>query len=114
MIVSQQEALRDGFLKAFGLPVSHLVRAPGRLNLIGEHTDSSGLPVLPIAIEQSVFVAAAVTDDGKVTAASRQFEGLLNFARVTEHPQVDEPWQQYVRAAVAQLPWFGAGRGVRL
>lgn len=114
MIVSQQDALRDGFLAAFGLPASHLVRAPGRLNLIGEHTDYSGLPVLPIAIEQSVYVAAAATDDGKVTAVSRQFDGLMNFARVTEHPHVDEPWQHYLRAAVEQLPWFGQGKGVRL
>src|SRR5208283_5020359 len=42
------------------------VRAPGRVNLIGEHTDYSGLPVMPIAIDRSTIVVVAPRDDAIV------------------------------------------------
>src|SRR5271155_5584932 len=45
-------------------------RAPGRVNLIGEHTDYSNLPVLPVAIDRSTIVVAAVKSTGEVEAAN--------------------------------------------
>jgi galactokinase len=42
------------------------VRAPGRVNLIGEHTDYSGLPVLPVAIDRSTIVVAAARADSEI------------------------------------------------
>ncbi len=46
--------------------------APGRVNLIGEHTDYNGGYVLPFALDLPVFVAAAKRSDGILTAASLQ------------------------------------------
>ena len=45
-------------------------RAPGRVNLIGEHTDYSGLPVLPVAIDRSTIVVAAVNTTGEIQVAN--------------------------------------------
>lgn len=50
---------RRCFEARFGRGAAVVARAPGRVNIIGEHIDYSGYGVLPMAIEQSVFVAAA-------------------------------------------------------
>jgi len=47
------------FARHFGRRPEVVVSAPGRVNLIGEHTDYNGLPVLPMAIDRSILVAGA-------------------------------------------------------
>ncbi|MGH8874111.1 MAG: galactokinase family protein, partial [Acidimicrobiia bacterium] len=46
------------FRRRFGPEPATSVRAPGRVNLIGEHTDYSLLPVLPAAIDRAITLAA--------------------------------------------------------
>jgi galactokinase len=55
-------ALAARFAAHYGRPAQVLVRAPGRVNLIGEHTDYNGLPVLPMAIDRAALIAAAPGD----------------------------------------------------
>jgi galactokinase len=52
----------ERFESTFGGKPTHAAVAPGRINLIGEHTDYHGGFVLPVAINRSVTVAARVTD----------------------------------------------------
>jgi len=47
-----------------------VVRAPGRVNLIGEHTDYNGFPVLPMAIDRSIWIATAPRDDATLVVRS--------------------------------------------
>ena len=49
---SRTSRIVSSFVERFGTQPDFLVRAPGRVNLIGEHIDYCGFPVLPIAIEQ--------------------------------------------------------------
>ncbi|MGH2633147.1 MAG: galactokinase, partial [Tepidiformaceae bacterium] len=107
-----ESALRTAFVEAYGASPAAVVRAPGRVNLIGEHTDYSDLPVLPIAIEHSLLVAAIPADDGEVELASLDFSGSVRISR--EQPRAEEPWQRYVVGALAQLAEMHPGRGARL
>ena len=51
------------FQRTYGSP-ARVYRAPGRVNLIGEHTDYNGGPVLPIAIAARTVVAVGPAEDG--------------------------------------------------
>lgn len=102
------------FHESFGVAPTHLARAPGRVNLIGEHTDYNGLPVLPMALQKEVRIALRPRDDGvvRLVNASPEFEvaefGLS--AHVVPSPPGD--WANYVKAPGQELfRRFGAARG---
>ncbi len=82
------------------------VSAPGRVNLIGEHTDYAGLPVLPIAIQRRLTVNADRMDGAGVEAVSGRFDGVFRSDR-DDNPE----WSQHLGPALAQA---GPVTGVRL
>jgi N-acetylgalactosamine kinase len=77
-------------------------RAPGRVNLIGEHTDYSGLPVLPVAIDRSTIVVAAANTTGEVEVANADPAWpARRFAIERQIPPYETgDWANYVKAAV--------------
>ena len=60
----------DGFAALFGYPPGGMWSAPGRVNLIGEHTDYNEGFVLPFAIDRRTYAALALRDDGLVRVSS--------------------------------------------
>ncbi len=93
---------REAFQEEFGAPAAILVRAPGRVNLIGEHIDYCGLPVLPMAIQREIRVALRPRDDTRIRIASatpgfapRVFEIEPEIA-----PSPPGDWVNYAKAAV--------------
>jgi len=105
----KREAVLSGtaasdFALRFGRPPRWIVAAPGRVNLIGDHTDYSGGLVLPMAIERYTVIAAAPA----VAGAGRRLQ--LYSAAVNQSvdipldspPSVGEPsWANYARGVVA-------------
>ncbi|MET8318202.1 galactokinase [Rhodococcus erythropolis] len=69
--VSKPSVLQQ-FRDAYGYPATGAWAAPGRVNLIGEHTDYNGGLCLPVALEQRTLVAVALRSDGVVRVHSRQ------------------------------------------
>ena len=51
--------LVSNFISTFGIKPEHLIRAPGRVNLLGEHVDYNEGPVLPAAIDRAVYLAGS-------------------------------------------------------
>jgi N-acetylgalactosamine kinase len=78
------------------------VRAPGRVNLIGEHTDYSGLPVLPVAIDRSTIVVAAANTTGEleVTNADPAWPSRRFAIERKIPPYAPGDWANYVKAAI--------------
>src|SRR4051812_37688100 len=56
---------------------THIVRAPGRVNLIGEHTDYNDGFVFPMAIEPQVFVVCRAREDATIRLTSTAFAGQV-------------------------------------
>ena len=87
----------------------HIVRAPGRVNLIGEHTDYNDGFVLPMAIEPEIRFTCRTRDDGKVRLASTAFEGAISefsTAGKIERARAETgeaSWTNYPRGMVAEL-----------
>ena len=90
-------ALRRRFRQLFDTEAAVVVRAPGRVNLIGEHTDYNDGYVLPVAIDRSVLLAASPRPDRRVIVHALDFDQRAEFflddiTRDTEHP-----WSNYQR-----------------
>jgi galactokinase len=103
------EALRRRFSESYGRPPQGLWVAPGRVNLIGEHTDYNDGYVLPIALREAVYVAGAARDDGRLRVGSVQAEGVFEAAVADLAPDPDHGgWAAYV----AGVAWALAGAGV--
>ena len=64
--VHSEEALRGAFQRLFPGETPRLARAPGRVNLIGEHTDYNGLPVLPMTLAHEVRLLFSPRADTRV------------------------------------------------
>ena len=78
-------------------------RAPGRVNLIGEHTDYNDGFVMPAAIEFSTFVAAAERPDRKLAIYSENFSESREFPLDDPAAHGEKHWSDYVRGIAFAL-----------
>jgi galactokinase len=102
--VSAAGAARAAFGEAFGGEPEGVWAAPGRVNVIGEHTDYNDGFVLPVALPHTVRAAVARRDDGVVALASAQHPGNRVEARVAElAPGTPGGWAGYPAGVVHEL-----------
>jgi galactokinase len=97
--------VQEAFKASIGGEPACVVRAPGRVNLIGEHTDYNGGFVLPCAIDYQTIVAARPRTDRRVRVVA------VDFGMAVDEFSLDEPiafrsdysWANYVRGMVLML-----------
>ncbi|HUO05166.1 MAG TPA: galactokinase [Candidatus Binataceae bacterium] len=96
-----------------GVPI-FAVRAPGRVNLIGEHTDYSGLPVLPVAIDRSTIIVAAANASGEIELSNADPQWPPRRFRIERNivPFPAGDWGNYVKAAVQGTIEHFAAHGI--
>jgi len=95
--------VRARFAARFGRACSVAARAPGRVNLIGEHTDYNDGFVLPMATTQSTWVAAAARADGRLRAVSLPLDAEFAVDLGPVGPLELRGWAAYVAGVAVAL-----------
>lgn len=91
------------FKKHFGSPAIHSVRAPGRLELLGNHTDYNDGLVLSLAVDKYVHIASAPRKDGKIELVSSAFPQPEVFWVDQIKKNSSAPWADYIKGVLEQL-----------
>jgi len=104
--MSTQEQARLEFERYFGHPPSFVVRAPGRVNLIGEHTDYNDGFVLPIAVDRAVWIALGPTFTQKVILHSLELKRSAEFS-LEKIKHENQEWVEYIKGIAWALQQAG-------
>lgn len=108
-----KEAVLEKFRELFGDAEGvNVYFAPGRVNLIGEHTDYNGGHVFPCALTIGTYVAARKRADRKLTFYSMNFDrlGIVEGSLDDLTPLKDTDWTSYPKGVM----WAFAGRGMEM
>ncbi|MGF3105030.1 galactokinase [Rossellomorea sp. DUT-2] len=99
-----QQLLRS-FKEIFGSEANRVFFAPGRINLIGEHTDYNGGHVFPCAITFGTYAAARIREDRLVRLYSLNFDhtGVIEFDLDSLEYDQDHDWANYPKGVIRYL-----------
>src|SRR5437016_3644533 len=90
------------FRKFFSSNPDVIVQSPGRVNIIGEHTDYNEGFVLPAAIDKFIFIAVQKREDQKICLYSTEFNEYLGLSLQNLVPSKAH-WSNYVLGVLHQL-----------
>ena len=108
--IDRTQRIRKAFRKQFGGELELWARAPGRVNLIGEHTDYNDGFVLPMAIDRDIRIAFRPRPDRTVRLGSLDFAQASELSLDAIAPDPSASWSNYVRG----VAWALAERGIAL
>lgn len=91
------------FKKHFNQTPTHIVSAPGRLEVLGNHTDYNHGLVMSVAVDKYVFIASSPRSDGRVELISSAFPGAERFTVSELKSNPAARWADYVKGVLAQL-----------
>ncbi len=94
--MDDETVLIAAFEERFRSRPAHLIRAPGRVNLIGEHTDYNEGFVLPMAIDRSMRIALRPRSDNRVLVYSLDMDRPADFSLGDFRPGAED-WVEYVK-----------------
>jgi len=97
-----QQQVVQAFERRFGALPAIVVRAPGRVNLIGEHTDYNDGFVLPMAIDRAIWMALRRRSDRRVVVHSLNFEETVEFS-LAELKHEGPGWAEYIKGVAWAL-----------
>ncbi len=101
-------AVTAGFTELYGTEPDGLWSAPGRVNLIGEHTDYNEGFVLPFAINRRTVLALALRDDRHIRVASSFSDGIVEIDLDDLEPDRLDGWSAYPLGVAWALGQHGA------
>lgn len=84
-----------------------IVRSPGRINIIGEHTDYNDGFVLPAAIDKAAYIAISLRDDDEIHLAAADLNETFSISVNDLKPVGDTSWPNFILGAAAQFPKRG-------
>jgi galactokinase len=102
------------FRAHFGVEPTAITSTPGRVNLIGEHTDYNEGFVLPLAIDYRVMMAASRRDDRMVVVRSEEYAEDRTFDLTTASPVISRSWDGYVLGVLRSLSNLGDVPGMNV
>ena len=97
------QEVKQFFQKTFGAPPAQVVRAPGRLELLGNHTDYNGGLVMALAVDKYIYIAASPRKDAQIELASTSFNSREAFYidKIEKNPEA--AWANYVKGVLLKL-----------
>ncbi len=97
------QSIKNSFERAFSFPPSFIVRAPGRINLIGEHTDYNKGYVFPAAINKYVYLAFSanvLSNDTRIVAKDIGESASFDLSRISKS---DKSWKNFLAGILRQF-----------
>ena len=99
-----KETIEKIFISQFGSDCRPIIiKSPGRINIIGEHTDYNEGFVLPAAIDKAVYMAISLRDDDEIHLLAHDLNETFSVSLNNMIPVNDISWPNYILGAVAQF-----------